>query len=179
VALVKRQSRLLTENIQELRTAFREVEHAHPFTMEAVMILPDHLPRIWTLPEGDDDSRGRQIKADFSRQLPKTERRSKSRLNKGERGFDSHHPGGCPSGAGRPNPFPTDLWQRRFWEHARDGLDYQRHVDYIHYNPVKHGYVPRVVDSPFSSFYRFERLGLYPGDWAGSGLRDMNSVGVE
>jgi len=160
VALAERRGRLLTENIQGLRTAFREVKDAHPFTMEAVVILPDHLHCIWTLPEGDDDfsTRWRQIKAAFSRQLPKTERRSKSRLNKGERG----------------------IWQRRFWEHAiRDELDYQRHVDYIHYNPVKHGYVTRVADWRYSSFHRFVRLGVYPSDWGGSGLRDMDLVGVE
>jgi putative transposase len=115
VALAERRSRLLTENIQGLRTAFREVKQAHLFKMEAIVILPDHLHCIWTLSEGDDDlsTRWRQIKAAFSRQLPKTERRSKSRLSKGEQGFDSHHPGGCPSGAGHPNPFPADLWQRR------------------------------------------------------------------
>ncbi len=160
VTLADRQGRLLTENIQGLRSAFREVKRAHPFTMEAVVILPDHLHCIWTLPQGDDDfsTRWRQIKAAFSRQLPKTERRSKSRVNKGERG----------------------IWQRRFWEHAiRDDLDYQRHVDYIHYNPVKHGYVTRVADWRHSSFHRFVGLGLYPNDWSGLGLGDMDLVGVE
>ena len=160
VALAERRSRLLTEYIQGLRAAFREVTQAHPFTMEAVVILPDHLHCIWTLPAGDDDfsTRWRQIKAAFSRQLPNTERRSKSRVQKGERG----------------------IWQRRFWEHAiRDEVDYQRHVDYLHYNPVKHGYVTQVADWPHSSFRRFERLGVYPRDWGGSGLRDMNLVGVE
>ena len=85
----ERRRRLLTENIRGLRTAFREVKAAHPFTMEAVVILPDHLHCIWTLPEGDDDfsTRWRQIKAAFSRQLPNTERRSKSRFDKGERGI--------------------------------------------------------------------------------------------
>jgi REP element-mobilizing transposase RayT len=80
VALAKRRSRLLIENIQGLRTAFREVKAAHPFAIEAVMILPDYLHCIWTLPEGNDDfpTRWRQIKAAFSRQLPKAERRSKS-----------------------------------------------------------------------------------------------------
>lgn len=89
VALAERQSRLLTENIQGLRTACREVQQVHPFTMDAVVILPDHLHCIWTLPKGDDDfsTRWRQIKAAFSR--PKTERRFKSRLNKGERGSGS------------------------------------------------------------------------------------------
>ena len=162
VALAERRSRLLTENIQGLRTAFREVKQAHLFKMEAIVILPDHLHCIWTLSEGDDDfsTRWRQVKAAFSRQLPKTERRSQSRLNKGERG----------------------IWQRRFWEHAiRDEVDHQRHVDYIHYNPVKHGYVTRVVDWPYSSFHRFVRLGVYPSDWAGAGLKDMDmdAVGME
>lgn len=159
-SLAERRIRLLTENVQALRAAFREVKQAHPFTMDAVVILPDHLHCIWTLPEGDDDfsMRWRQIKAAFSRQLPKPERRSQSRLKKGERG----------------------IWQRRFWEHAiREEVDYQRHVDYIHYNPVKHGYVMAVADWPFSSFHRFVRLGVYPSDWAGAGLQDMDSVGME
>jgi hypothetical protein len=72
------------------------------------------------------------------------------------------------------------IWQRRFWEHAiRDDSDYRHHVDYIHYNPVKYGYVTRVVDWPFSSFHRFVRLGMYPSDWAGPGLQDMDSVEME
>ena len=154
VALAERKGRLLTENIQESRTAFREVKQAHPFTMEAVVILADHLRCIWTLPEDDDDfsTRWRQIKAAFSRQLPKTERRSKSRVNKEERG----------------------IWQRRFWEHAiRDDANYR------HHNPIKHGYVMRVADWRYSSFHRFVQLGIYPSDWAGEGLQDMDSVGIE
>ncbi len=116
VALAERRGSLLTENLEGLRAAFREVKQAHPFEMEASVILPDHLHCIWTLPEDDDDfsTRWRQIKTAFSRRLPKIERRSESRLNKGERG----------------------IWQRRFWEHGvRDDKDFQRHVDYIHYNP--------------------------------------------
>jgi putative transposase len=101
VALAERWERLLTEYIQGLRTAFREVKAAHPFTIEAIVILPDHLHCIWTLPEGDDDfsTRWRQIKAAFSRQLPNLERRSKSRIAKKERG----------------------IWQRWFWKHAIQG----------------------------------------------------------
>lgn len=89
VALAKRRSRLLTENIQGLCAAFREVTAAHPFTSEAVVILPDYLHCIWTLPEGNDDcpARWRHIKAAFSCQLPKAECRSKSRGQKGERGI--------------------------------------------------------------------------------------------
>jgi putative transposase len=60
------------------------------------------------------------------------------------------------------------LWQRRFWEHTiRDEGDFARHVDYIHFNPVKHGYVRRVADWPHSSFHRFVREGVLPDDWAG------------
>jgi putative transposase len=88
VALAERRASLLTENVEGLRAAFREVKQAHPFEMEASVILPDYLHRIGTLPEGDDDfsTRWRQIKAAFSRRPPKIERRSESRLNKRERG---------------------------------------------------------------------------------------------
>jgi putative transposase len=161
VALAERGGSLLTENIGGLRVAFRDVRRAHPFTMEAVVILPDHLHCIWTLPEGDDDlsTRWRQIKAAFSCDLPQTERRSESRLNRQERG----------------------IWQRRFWEHAiRDDADYQRRVDYIHYNPVKHAYVTQVLDWRYSSFHRFLlKMGVYPSDWAGSGIPDSESVRKE
>jgi putative transposase len=126
--------------------------------MEAVVILPDHLHCIWNLSEGDDDfsTRWRQVKMAFSRLLPKTEHRSKSRVNK------------------------RGIWQRRFWERAiRDEVDYQRHVDYIHYNPVKHGYVARVLDWRYSAFHRFLKMGIYPSDWAGSGMPDSECVGIE
>jgi len=158
VNLAERSSALLTENVHALRKAWREVRRELPFKTEAVVVLPDHLHCIWTLPPEDADfsSRWRKIKAAFSRQLPKIERRSASRLQKGERG----------------------IWQRRFWEHAlRDETDWQRHVDYIHYNPVKHGHVKQVADWPYSTFHRYVRLGLYPRDWAGTGLDDPNQFG--
>ncbi len=153
VNLAERSSALLTENIHALRKAWREVRRELPFKTEAIVVLPDHLHCIWTLPPEDADfsARWRKIKAIFSRQLPKIERRSMSRLDKGERG----------------------IWQRRFWEHAlRDGTDWLRHVDYVHYNPVKHGHVKQVIDWPYSTFHRYVRLGLYPRDWAGTGLDD-------
>ena len=60
------------------------------------------------------------------------------------------------------------IWQRRYWEHTlRDGHDFARHADYIHFNPVKHGHVARAADWPYSSFHRMVRLGFYPADWAG------------
>jgi putative transposase len=78
--------------------------------------------------------------------LPRTERRSRVRIDRDERG----------------------IWQRRFWEHTiRDETDYARHIDYVHWNPVKHGHAQRVMDWPYSSFHRYVKQGLYPLDWAG------------
>ena len=110
------------------------------------MVLPDHLHVIWTLPENDFDfaTRWRLIKSHFSRGLPSTERINNSRKQKSERG----------------------IWQRRYWEHLiRDELDYERHVDYIHYNPVKHGYVDKAFDWPYSSIHRFIEKGIISSDW--------------
>ena len=141
VNLADRRLRLLTEHIELLRNAFRDVKAAHPFTVEAIVVMPDHLHALWSLPEGDADfaTRWRQIKAGFSRALPRDERVSMSRAGKGERG----------------------IWQRRCWEHTlRDERDFERHVDYIHFNPVKHGHVSRVSDWPHSTFHRMVRLGI-------------------
>jgi putative transposase len=146
--LAERRLRLLVDYIDLLRQAFRYVRRRHPFDIEAIVVLPDHLHAIWTLPEGDADFalRWRLIKSMFSRGLPAGERRSASRAEKGERG----------------------IWQRRYWEHTlRDEEDFARHADYIHFNPVKHGYVSRVPDWPYSSFHRMVRFGVYPLDWAG------------
>ena len=154
--LAERRSRLLTEHIGLLRAAFRDTRARHPFAIEAVVILPDHLHAIWTLPEGDADFtlRWRLIKSAFSSALPRGERISASRLAKGERG----------------------IWQRRYWEHAiRDEADFERHVDYIHFNPVKHGYVTRVADWPHSSFHRYVERGLLAEDWGGD-LRDIQGT---
>ncbi len=147
VNLADRRGSLLTDNIDLLRTAFRATRLRHPFTIEAIAVLPDHLHAIWTLPEGDGDfaTRWRLIKTMFSRGLPRAEAVSASRLRKHERA----------------------IWQRRYWEHSiRDDDDFARHIDYIHFNPVKHGHVQRVQDWPFSSFHRMIRLGLYPAEWA-------------
>ncbi len=148
VNLAERHLALLTENIDKLRTAFRETRRHHPFTVDAMVVLPDHLHALWTLPEGDADfaTRWRLIKSAFSRRLVTGEPISLSRAAKGERG----------------------IWQRRYWEHTiRDANDFARHVDYIHINPVKHRLVARVKDWPYSSFHRMVKLGIYPADWAG------------
>jgi putative transposase len=120
--------------------------------------LPDHLHAIWTLLEQDADFalRWRLIKSAFSHGLPRGERISASRAAKGERG----------------------IWQRRYWEHTlRDEDDFARHLDHIHFNPVKHGHAVRVRDWPFSSFRRWVRLGTYPGDWAGDPDDETRSFG--
>ena len=147
VNLANRRSSLLTANIELLRAAFRYARHRRPFTIEAIVILPDHLHALWTLPAGESDfaTRWQLIKAASSRGLRPTERVSASRSRKGERG----------------------IWQRRFWEHTiRDEDDFARHVDYIHFNPVKHNYAERAQDWPFSSFHRMVRLDRYPPQWA-------------
>jgi putative transposase len=156
VNLADRRLRLLVEHIDALRAAFRYARARHPFTVEATVVLPDHLHAIWTLPEGDADFalRWRLIKTEFSRAVPRGEQISQSRSNKGERG----------------------IWQRRYWEHTlRDERDFERHVNYIHFNPVKQGHVPRVKDWPYSSFHRMVRLGVYTDDWAG----DARDEGVD
>lgn len=158
VALYDRRQALLTENIDALRGAFSHVKRAHPFHIDAMVVLPEHLHCIWTLPAGDDDFslRWRQIKAAFSRQLPAGERRSASRTDKHERG----------------------IWQRRFWEHAiRDDDDFARHVDYIHFNPVKHGWVGSVADWPYSTFIRYVERGVYPSDWGGDYRETLAEAG--
>jgi putative transposase len=154
VNLAQRQNnRQLTENIDLLRRVFRDVKTNHPFVLDAAVVLPEHMHCIWTLPAGDSDYKTRWalIKAGFSRALPAVERRSQSRAKRGERG----------------------IWQRRFWEHLiRDERDFARHVDYIHWNPVKHGWVKHAQDWPYSSFHLYVRRGIYPADWAGDADSD-------
>lgn len=146
VNLLERDKSLLTDHIDLLKTAFRRVKLTHPFDIDAIVVLPDHLHTIWTLPANDTDfsTRWRLIKSHFSRGLPSTERINNSRKQQSERG----------------------IWQRRYWEHLiREDLDYQRHVDYLHYNPVKHGYVDKAIDLPYSSIHRFVEKGIISSDW--------------
>ena len=154
VNLADRGARLLTDHIDDLRNAFRQVKLVHPFTIHAVVILPEHLHCLWELPTGDSDysTRWRQIKSAFSKTLPGGEQISASRKRKAERG----------------------IWQRRFWENTiRDDQAFARRFDYIHYNPVKHGWVTRVADWPYSSFHRYVLLGVYSPEWAGDGVQDL------
>jgi putative transposase len=98
-----------------------------PFHIDAWVVLPDHMHCVWTLPPGDDDfsNRWKSIKIRFVQAIPRTERRSPGRIAKGERG----------------------IWQRRFWEHViRNDADYSNHLEYMHWNPVKHGLVKKVAE---------------------------------
>jgi len=147
---------LLTRHVDALRTVVREVRRRYPFHIDAWVVLPDHVHCVWTLPTGDADYtlRWRLIKAGFSKRLPKQERRSVVRVARGERG----------------------IWQRRFWEHTiRDERDYAAHVDYVHVNPLKHGHVKHVADWPYSTFHRYLAEGVYPPDWAGEGVPQVEA----
>ena len=133
-----------------LRNAFRVVRERHPFDIPALVLLPDHLHTIWTLPRGDADYslRWRRIKEEFT----------ESYLEQGgEEGFLSDS---------RRARKERGVWQRRFWEHAiRDEDDFEKQAHYIHYNPVKHGLVKRPLDWEFSSFHRWVRKGDYSPEW--------------
>jgi putative transposase len=146
VNLLDRNSRLLIEHIDHLRDAVRETKHRFPFEIEAMVILPDHIHAVWTLPEGDADFsvRWRWIKIRFSRSIPKGEGLDAVRKARGERG----------------------IWQRRYWEHViRDERDLNNHIDYCWFNPVKHGHVENVEDWPYSTFHRDHRDAPKPGDF--------------
>ena len=134
--------------ISALQSSFGTVMARHPFTIEAMVIMPDHLHCIWTLPERDHDfsTRWRLVKAGFSRdwQGPPANQIPSSLLRKKEKG----------------------VWQQKFWEHCiRDDADFNAHCDYIHYNPVKHGLTRSPDEWPHSTFGQFVQAGLYPLDW--------------
>jgi putative transposase len=130
--------------VEVLRSAFRDVMVRMPFQIDAIVVLPEHIHCLWTLPEGDADfsTRWRLIKGNFTQNCPVEYQqvRSMARLRKGEKA----------------------VWQRRFWEHKiRDEIDFANHYDYIHFNPVRHGLVTRPQDWPYSSFHRAVKEGHY------------------
>ncbi|MEE4114064.1 MAG: transposase [Desulfobacteraceae bacterium] len=157
VAIAHRRLDLLVRHIDVLKEALRREMLRAPFEILAFVVLPVHLHAVWRLPEGDADYSGRwrHIKAGFSLAIPKGEPVSESRKSKGERG----------------------IWQRRFWEHTiRDDEDLRRHLDYVHFNPVKHGHVRRVADWPHSTFHRFVLKGKYSQDWGAGGQVEPDGV---
>jgi putative transposase len=143
--LNKRGSNLLTNNFDLFKSCYAIAQKRWPFETVAMVVLPDHVHVVWKLPENDGDYslRIRVIKHLFTRGLIKKGMDFRKRSN-GER----------------------SCWQRRFWEHqVRDEQDLRNQVDYIHYNPVKHGFVEHVKDWPYSSFHRYVREGKLPMDW--------------
>ena len=147
VALKNRSSSYLTEHVDLLINGIKTVQKRTRFNDIACVVMPDHMHTIWRLPEEDSDypMRWKAIKSLFTRSLIK----SGVDLAKTSRG-----------------EYP--LWQRRYWEHTISGMqDLRSHIDYIHYNPVKHGYVSNACDWPYSSLHRYIRQGLLPQDWGG------------
>jgi putative transposase len=148
---------ILGEVMRDLRDEMR-------FETIAIVLLPDHLHTIWTLPPGDDNYsiRWKKLKGNFTRRWLKAGGRemplTASRKRRGERG----------------------IWQRRFWEHTElDEDELHAHLDYIHYNPVKHGYVQHPWDWEYSSFRRYVGLGQYDDDWGATEPAHLGHMDLE
>lgn len=154
VALEQRGTSLLTDRIDTLRLAFARTTRALPVICDAMVVLPDHLHAVWTLPPGDSDfpERWRLLKYHVSRALDQGERPANlSRSRKAKR--------------------ETGVWQRRYWEHAiRSEADFRAHVAYCWGNPVKHGLVSQAADWPYSSIHREIRAGHLCPDWSGGAI---------
>ncbi|WP_051881530.1 REP-associated tyrosine transposase [Parvularcula oceani] len=139
VNLADRRKTTLTDHISLFRAAYAQVRGDRPFETLALCVLPDHLHAIWRLPEGDADysTRWRLIKHRFTRSLPGAPQGRRQ----GERG----------------------VWQRRFWEHhPKDDAALSAQIDYIHWNPVKHGHVTEMDDWPYSSWHRWKAEAARP-----------------
>jgi putative transposase len=127
------------QHVRMLGDAWRRTRASHAFTSLAIAVMPDHLHCIWTLPPGD---------ADFSLRWELIKKRFADNLRCGS------------------EQAPKAIWQPRFWEHLiRDDDDLTRHLDYVHYNPVKHGHAATPAAWPYSSFERYVRAGRYAPDW--------------
>ena len=154
VNLKNRQSTVLTDSIDLLRESFAFVQRQKPYTIIAIVILPKHLHCIWQLPENDKDypARWKAIKSRFTRTLKK-EAENCYKIKHGE----------------------YNIWQRRYWEHTiRDRDDLTQHINYIHYNPVKHGWVNSVADWPFSFFHTFVKHEQLAANWG----QEINSTEI-
>lgn len=146
--LQRKSNDCLVRHIDLLREVIAKVKQLHPFHIHAWVVLPEHMHCVIELPEGDADFAKRLmlIKMLFSRGMPKNEMRTKTRIERRERG----------------------IWQRRYWEHLiRDEKDYQAHMDYVHINPVKHGLVKQVKDWPYSTFHKLVEQGICTQEWGG------------
>jgi putative transposase len=139
-----------------LRKVLHGCQARWPMEVEAIVLLPDHLHTIWTLPAGDTDysRRWAWTKKEFTREWLQS-------------GYVEHA-----QTTGRHRDGRRGVWQPKFWEHTiRDECDLRRHIEYIHYNPVKHGVTRCPHAWRWSSFDRWVRAGVYPVDWACSSDR--------
>ncbi len=157
-----RRRRILTDPFcrDALRDSISEARRIQPFAIDAWVLLPDHLHCIWTLPSTDNNfsKRWGLIKAGFTKRLPDSIKKPRT------------------TGPSRIGRRESVVWQRRFWEHQiRNTADLRRHLDYIHYNPVKHGLVANAREWPFSTFHRYVKEGFYSANWGES----ENSEGFE
>jgi putative transposase len=148
--------------IDLLKSCLTEVIQIHPFKIEAIVILPDHIHTLWKLPDDDNDfsTRWRIVKKKFSLKYPGliTPLITDSMLKKQEKG----------------------IWQRRFWEHLiRDEDDFNLHCDYIHYNPVKHGLVSSPEMWKYSSYNEFVEKGFSPKNWGVLKPKKLANVDLE
>ena len=134
-----------------LRNAIEAVRATRPFVIDAWVLLPDHLHCVWTLPEGDADFSTRWAIIKRAVSIACVDSRRDEWMNSSK---NKHR--------------ESTIWQRRFWEHhIRNEEDFARHIDYIHFNPVKHGHALRAADWPYSTIHRYVREGIYAPDWAG------------
>jgi putative transposase len=166
VTLADRQASLLTDRIGLLRQAYAQTIADMPLRCDAMVILPDHLHAVWTLPAGDCaySRRWGAIKARFVMGLRRAGLSPPPELPV----VGSGRYAGLKPGL-RVAKRESAVWQRRFWEHTiRDEADFRAHVAYCWGNPVRHGLVERAVDWPFSSIHRDVRLGRVAAEWAGS-----------
>ncbi|MFK5949276.1 MAG: transposase [Methylococcales bacterium] len=133
-----------------LREAFLHCKQEYPFKMNAIVMLPDHIHAIWTLPNDDFDySKCWGIIKKYFTQSWLRQGGSETRVSKSKQRYRRR-----------------GVWQRRFWEHTlRDQEDYNHHFDYLHYNPIKHGVVKHLLDYPYSSFHRYVKQGGYDKNW--------------
>jgi len=147
-----------------LHDAWKDVQARFPFETIAVVLLPDHLHCIWKLPTGDANYsvRWKEIKRLFSKEYKQIigpgEERNTSRQKREE----------------------AAIWQRRFWEHTIcDEIDLENHVDYIHYNPIKHEYVTKAADWQWTSFHRLVGEGIYDNEWMGGEIGRLEALNYE